>query len=37
MKIAVTKEALLEGLQRIQNVVSTRPTKPQFAYEHFKS
>jgi len=28
MKIAVTKEALLEGLQRIQNVVSTRPTLP---------
>lgn len=28
MKIAVTKEALLEGLQRIQNVVSTRPTIP---------
>jgi DNA polymerase III subunit beta len=28
MKLAVTKEALLEGLQRIQNVVSTRPTLP---------
>lgn len=28
MKIAATKEALLEGLQRIQNVVSTRPTLP---------
>lgn len=28
MKIAVTKEALLEGLQRIQNVVSTRATLP---------
>lgn len=28
MKFAVTKEALLEGLQRIQNVVSTRPTLP---------
>ena len=28
MKFAVTKEALLEGLQRIQNVVSTRSTLP---------
>lgn len=28
MKIAVTKEALLEGLQRIQNVVSNRATLP---------
>jgi DNA polymerase-3 subunit beta len=28
MKLAVTKESLLEGLQRIQNVVSTRPTLP---------
>ncbi len=28
MKLAVTKEALLEGLQRIQNVVSTRATLP---------
>lgn len=28
MKLAVTKEALLEGLQRIQNVVSNRPTLP---------
>ncbi len=28
MKIAVTKEALLEGLQRTQNVVSNRPTLP---------
>ncbi len=28
MKIAVTKEALLEGLQRIQNVVSSRATLP---------
>ena len=28
MKLVVTKEALLEGLQRTQNVVSTRPTLP---------
>src|SRR6476620_10454825 len=28
MKFAVTKEALLDGLQRIQNVVSTRSTLP---------
>jgi DNA polymerase-3 subunit beta len=28
MKLAVTKEALLEGLQRTQNVVSNRPTLP---------
>jgi DNA polymerase-3 subunit beta len=28
MKFSVTKEALLEGLQRIQNVVSTRSTLP---------
>jgi len=28
MKLAVTKEALLEGLQRIQNVVSSRATLP---------
>ncbi|MEI6278870.1 MAG: DNA polymerase III subunit beta [Verrucomicrobiae bacterium] len=28
MKLAVTKEALLEGLQRIQNVVSNRATLP---------
>lgn len=28
MKFAVTKEALLDGLQRIQNVVSTRATLP---------
>lgn len=28
MKIAVTKESLLEGLQRTQNVVSSRPTLP---------
>ena len=28
MKLAVTKEVLLEGLQRIQNVVSTRATLP---------
>ena len=28
MKSAVTKEALLDGLQRIQNVVSTRSTLP---------
>lgn len=28
MKLAVTKESLLEGLQRIQNVVSNRPTLP---------
>lgn len=28
MKLAVTKESLLEGLQKIQNVVSTRATLP---------
>jgi len=31
MKFAVTKEALLEGIQKIQNVVSTRATLPVLA------
>ena len=28
MKFTVTKQALLEGLQRIQNIISTRVTLP---------
>ena len=37
MKIAVTKEAILEGLQRIQNVVSSRPSLPVLSNALFEA